>query len=132
MIKYNAHMGSVLASKHRWPGGILRAQHGAEDGRVVCPALGSDVGHASLELDFYAHSSSPIRRFADLINQRAIFDEPLPENWGDAALAQLNERNTELARYHASVDAMELAYSCRNAPRVYDGRIETDDEGFVC
>ena len=25
---------------------------------------------------------------------------------------------------------MELAYSCRNAPRVYDGRIETDDEGL--
>ena len=45
-------------------------------------------------------------------------------------MAQLNERNTELARYHASVDAMELAYSCRNAPRVYDGRIETDDEGL--
>jgi hypothetical protein len=130
MIKYNAHMGTVLASKHQWPGGILRAQTEPKTAASYVSALGSDVGHASLELDFYAHSSSPIRRFADLINQRAIFDEPLPENWGDAALAQLNERNTELARYHASVDAMELAYSCRNAPRVYDGRIETDDEGL--
>ena len=99
-------MGSVLASKKRWPGGILRAQKEPKTAASYVAATGDDVGHASLELDFYAHSSSPIRRFADLINQRAIFDEPLPENWGDAALAQLNERNTELARYHASVDAM--------------------------
>jgi len=130
MIKYNAHMGTVLASKKQWPGGILRAQQEPKTAASYVSAIGSDVGHASLELDFYAHSSSPIRRFADLINQRAIFDEPLPSHWGDSALAQLNERNTELARYHASVDAMELAYSCRNAPRVYDGRIETDDEGL--
>ena len=123
-------MGTVLASKKRWPGGILRAQKEPATAASYVSATGDDVGHASLELDFYAHSSSPIRRFADLINQRAIFDEPLPSNWGDSALAQLNERNTELSRYHASVDAMELAYSCRNAPRVYDGRIETDDEGL--
>ena len=73
MIRYNAHMGSVLASKHQWPGGILRAQREPKTAASYVSAIGDDVGHASLELDFYAHSSSPIRRFADLINQRAIF-----------------------------------------------------------
>ena len=130
MIRYNAHMGAVLASQQRWPGGVLRAQKEPKTAASYVPGNGTDVGHASLELDFYAHASSPIRRYADLINQRALFHEALPPKWGDDSLVKLNDRNSELARYHASVDAMELAYSCRNAPRIYDGRIETDEDGL--
>ena len=50
----------------------------------------------------------------------------------DADLAALNDRVVEIKRYHASVDAMELAYGCRGAPRIYKGRVEADDEKGLC
>ena len=46
-----------------------------------------------------------------------------------ATLELLNERATVLAQYHARVDAMELAYRCKETPTTFTGKIETDEDG---
>ena len=136
MIRYNAYFGRLIASQKAWPGGNLRAQQEPLTAATYVRGDGdaAALGHASLGLDFYAHCSSPIRRFADLVNQYALFrpDTFAFTTWGDADLAALNDRVVEIKRYHASVDAMELAYGCRGAPRVYKGRVEADDERGLC
>ncbi|KAJ1448092.1 hypothetical protein M885DRAFT_156967 [Pelagophyceae sp. CCMP2097] len=136
MIEYNAYFGEVLSAKQSWPGGVLRAQADPTAAAVYAAAIGFDdatLSHVSLQLKRYAHTSSPIRRFADLINQHAVFGTAAQAfaaaGWGDSQLATLNERAVELSRYHASVDAMELAHRCRAAPRVYSGKLEVGDEG---
>ncbi|KAH8065994.1 hypothetical protein JL722_387 [Aureococcus anophagefferens] len=133
MIRYNAYFGRLIASQKRWPGGNLRAQREPLTAATYVRGDGdaAALGHASLGLDFYAHCSSPIRRFADLVNQYALFqpDTFAFTTWGDENLAELNDRVVEIKRYHASVDAMELAYGCR-ARRVYKGRVEADERGL--
>ena len=47
----------------------LDADGGAKDGSGST----GNLGHASLGLRHYAHCSSPIRRFSDLLNQHAVF-----------------------------------------------------------
>ena len=44
-------------------------------------------------------------------------------------LELLNEHATVLKQYHARVDAMELAYRCKETPTTFTGKIETDEEG---
>ena len=44
-------------------------------------------------------------------------------------VARLNGRSTELQRYHAHTSAMELAYRCRDAPAIFTGQVDLDDEG---
>ena len=46
-----------------------------------------------------------------------------------SAVKTLNKRCSTVARYHAMVDAMELAYRCREKPALFKGRVETDEEG---
>jgi len=130
MIRYNAYFGGLLAARKQWPGGVLRAQREPKTAAVYAPATAEHVGHASLGLAHYAHCSSPIRRFADLVNQLCLFGGGAGPGWGDAQLEALNLRVSEVARYHASVDAMELAYSCRDRPRVYAGTVEADEDGL--
>ena len=89
---------------------------------------GSTRGHASLGLAAYAHVSSPIRRYADLHCQHALLGSLPAAAAEEAPIEALNERATALSRYHAHTSAMELAYRCREAPMVYRGRVELDDE----
>lgn len=50
-----------------------------------------------------------------------------------SAVAALNARATALSRYHAHTSAMELAYRCRDAPLLYRGRVDVDEElGGLC
>lgn len=57
-------------------------------------ALSKDVGHFGLGLDAYCHASSPLRRYADLYNQRwlhhLLFQDNAPLKMGD--VEQLNHR----------------------------------------
>ena len=52
----------------------------------------SSQGHASLGLQFYSHCSSPIRRYADLHNQHALFGTLPAGAAAPARIAELNER----------------------------------------
>ena len=84
MILYNQEAGKILSSAGT---GILRRQKGGAGVRVQIPGVpeflfyesaeyclptADSVSHEALGLDAYAYASSPIRRYADIVNQRAI------------------------------------------------------------
>ena len=143
MIEYNAYFGGLLALRARAAAGggggdgdalgLLRAQPvaGVAAAYAFSPPSGEGLLHASLELTNYAHCSSPIRRYADLHNQHVLHQSLAGGAAGvrvEGALAALNARVACVAQYHARVDTMELAYRCREAPTVFRGRVETDEE----
>ena len=89
MIRYNAAAAQRLKEAGR---GLLRVQKPTEDAvgwAAIDPALAplaaeaavyevvdhtnmKEQGHASLGLAAYCHASSPLRRYADLVNQRIL------------------------------------------------------------
>jgi len=91
MIRYNAAAAALLVSKGN---GLLRVQPESPITEVKHPALANllkeaatyettDVEnkcHASLGLAAYCHSTSPLRRYADLVNQRALLCILLPSS----------------------------------------------------
>jgi exoribonuclease R len=90
MVRYNAAAARVL--KNRGAGGVLRVQcpstaeklaawppalrHLASEAAVYMSAAEAATSswHTGLALDAYTHASSPLRRYADLINQRVLVD----------------------------------------------------------
>ena len=153
MIEYNNYFGSLLVTKAlaadpdaALAKGLLRVQRDPEQAAVYeavdAPAISKQQSaqrHTSLSLDHYAHMSSPIRRFVDLYNQHVLFDSFVQAfahpvlgvlhgadaaHLDCAAVKMLNQRCDELSRYHSVVDSMSLAYTCRNAPRVFTCRVE--------
>ena len=83
MIRYNAAAAALLVSKGQ---GLLRVQPSSPES-IKDPAIAhllreaatyettdiEEKRHASLGLAAYCHASSPLRRYADLVNQRAIY-----------------------------------------------------------
>jgi exoribonuclease R len=118
MILYNTAVAELL---RREGAGLLRAHAGvtrpewvALAERTGCPdvamfgmskgvyvdAKTTDCAHAGLGLDVYCHASSPLRRYADLVNQRCLkailFGGVLPSASASASSmlpVQLNERS---------------------------------------
>lgn len=114
MIEYNARAADCLRNK----GGYLRTHAAATAAtdlveRTGCAELawlGAQSGayadarrcmgttaHAGLGLDVYCHATSPLRRYADLVNQRWLkylcLKCPRPSDVLDPPSAYLNERN---------------------------------------
>jgi exoribonuclease R len=86
MILYNGRAAALL-KKHGI--GLLRTQaataaaqpgdkwppalkHLANEAALYEPVSAENQGHAGLGLSAYAHASSPLRRYADLVNQRIL------------------------------------------------------------
>ena len=116
MILYNTAVAELL---RRTGTGLLRAHAGvtrpewvALAERTGCPdvamfgmskgvyvdAKTTDCAHAGLGLDVYCHASSPLRRYADLVNQRCLkailFGGVPPSASASSVLpVQLNERS---------------------------------------
>jgi exoribonuclease R len=101
MIFYNQEAGKMLSSAGT---GILRRQKGGAGVRVQIPGVpeflfyesaeyclptADSVAHEALGLDAYAYASSPIRRYADIVNQRAIKAALLGEGFSQKAEQQL-------------------------------------------
>ena len=110
--------------------GVLRRHSGADDERwtayeALKPGLGrlaeasaqycfpadNDVIHKGLGADVYCHASSPIRRYADLINQRAIHaildNKKVQEvSWED--LYHMNQRQKDTKRYERDMAFLEI------------------------
>jgi hypothetical protein len=111
MIAYNAHVARLLRSAGI---GLLRRQLASEAPAYAeiaktsgcaeiahlgaaageyCAATESEVSHAGLSLPEYCHASSPLRRYADLANQRCLHallrGDPNP---GPVSIAYLNHR----------------------------------------
>jgi len=117
MIRYN----TAAAQKLREAGhGLLRTQKPTDDAAgwaAIDPTLAAEAavyevadktreqGHASLGLDAYCHASSPLRRYADLVNQRIlkaiISGHPVAEAEAEAKaiVNHLNERSKANKRW---------------------------------
>jgi exoribonuclease R len=105
MIFYNEEAGKMLSSAGT---GILRRQKGGAETCVQIPGVpeflfyesaeyclptADSVAHEALGLDAYAYASSPIRRYADIINQRAIKAVLLGKGPACAEKALVDEMN---------------------------------------
>lgn len=114
MIRYN----TAAAQKLRKAGlGLLRTQKPTDDAAgwaAIDPQLAAEAavyevvdttreqGHASLGLDAYCHASSPLRRYADLVNQRilkALILGSETESPTETIVDHLNERSKANKRW---------------------------------
>jgi exoribonuclease R len=146
MIRYNAAAARVLKAASV---GILRTQSPADAAAVATwtaidtalarlaqeaaiyqPATTDNEhqGHASLGLPAYCHASSPLRRYADLFNQRAlkalIAAHPQTPDTAitDIIAAHLNERTRAERRWTRDLTFLE---------HVTPGRVHTIDVLWV-
>ena len=135
MLAYN----TAVARRLKVAGaGLLRVQAAAEANPVlqaIDPALAAEAAsyeladptkdqrHASLDREAYCHASSPLRRYADLVNQRALkallAGEPVTPT--DVA-THLNERGKAQKRWQR--DLTFLTY-------VVPGRVHTIDVTWI-
>jgi exoribonuclease R len=119
MIRYNAAAARALVAAGT---GLLRVQGQADAAAVMTwsnihpdlatlaneaatyetVSVGADQSHASLGLSQYCHASSPLRRYADLVNQRVLKSviaqttlAPIPEE----VATTLNERTKAQRRW---------------------------------
>jgi exoribonuclease R len=117
MLTYNLEVAKVL---RKAKAGILRKHSAAEYERLLtysmwgvpalaqqaaeyCPANDPSPLHYGLTAEVYCHATSPIRRYADLVNQRVlkkvIRGEELFVNVDSRLLTHLNRRQTDLKRF---------------------------------
>ena len=111
MIFYNTQAAKVLLKKGQ---GILRVHEEPDIEKLekykalgvsaevlamksakYVPASTPNPVHYGLQTPLYCHASSPIRRFADIVNQFVLKGEDAPE----CNLELLNERSKELKKY---------------------------------
>jgi exoribonuclease R len=65
-----------------------------------CPANDPEPIHYGLKANIYCHASSPIRRYADLVNQRVLKAALIGQNLDvQPDVRWMNERQTDLKRY---------------------------------
>ena len=117
MLTYNLEVAKVLRAAGA---GILRKHTAAEYERLLTysmwgiPALAQHAAeycaandpaplHYGLTAEVYCHATSPIRRYADLVNQRmlkkVIRGESVTANIESQLLTHLNQRQTDLKRF---------------------------------
>ena len=99
---------------------------GASSGSYV-PGDSLECAHAGLGLDVYCHASSPLRRYADLVNQRwlrhLLFGAGRPfMAFADSVARHLNERGSaakayERDRLEGRVQGRQLARAIENGAR---------------
>lgn len=124
MLYYNMEAGKVLKSLHQ---GILRCHKKPEEERwkaleehlpewkmlamnsaEYCLAEEKETWHYGLQTNEYAHASSPIRRYADLVNQRIlkkwIQGEITEQYIVPITMNDLNQRSKAIRRYARDMD----------------------------
>lgn len=132
MIEYNRRAGELLAGAGlgllRVHLGVALTENAALARATECPALAwrgaaagfyvaagtseAAHGHAGLGIGAYAHASSPLRRYADLVNQRVLKHilgymcaPPMASSGGafEALAFHLNERGRIVKEYELRV-----------------------------
>lgn len=146
MIYYNTEAGKWL--KQAGQGGILRRHSAPDQARLLrmkesnderlmkdlghlafssaeyCHAEEKETDHYGLRADAYAHASSPIRRYTDLINQRILkyLIGGNTEHWiVPVTMVDLNRRDKAVRRFARDMDFLRAACDAEN--RVFDARI---------
>ena len=97
---------------------VLRAQAQAAYSPV-------NIGHFGLALRRYAHFTSPIRRYADLLVHRALLGDEMPRGEALAALAQsisATERRAAAAE-RAALDRYRVRLSAARIGEVFPARV---------
>jgi exoribonuclease R len=114
MIFYNKEAGKILAENNT---GILRRHSNSTspilasikdipeipeflfyESAEYCLSTAADRRHHGLDSETYAYASSPIRRYADLVNQRcikALLKKEVPKNISEDLITQLNRRQKQ-------------------------------------
>lgn len=144
MIFYNQEAGKMLAAANR---GVLRRHKAhaetqqipgvpeflAYESAEFCLPTDADTVHHGLGSQAYAYASSPIRRYADLLNQRAI--KSLLHNSPSSPLEQevvidLNRRQKQAKAFQRDLFFMtNLAQAAEQAsPSVTGTVVSTDAE----
>lgn len=93
----------------------------------------SNLGHFGLAADWYAHFTSPIRRYPDLVTHRAVIralveKKPIPEAWSGSALemaadqSSLREQSAQEAE-RDSVDLKKVEFMERHLGDEFDGTV---------
>jgi exoribonuclease R len=135
MLAYN----TAVARRLKVAGvGLLRVQAAAEANPVlqaIDPALAAEAAsyepanptreqrHASLDREAYCHASSPLRRYADLVNQRALKALLAGESVTPTEVAtHLNERGKAQKRWQR-----DLTFLTHVTP----GRVHTIDVTWI-
>lgn len=132
MLTYNIEAAKLLYS-HR--AGILRKHSGADKNKLeeyllwdsslavlanrsaeYCDTTDLNPVHCGLQCDVYCHSTSPIRRYADLVNQRylkqILRESVQPEV--SSNLMWLNHRQKEGKRYERDIFILRKMLSSTN------------------
>jgi exoribonuclease R len=127
MVYYNAKAGELLKAQST---GILRSHRGknlelcklftplSETYQVLCNyaanyCLPTELTtHASLGLEAYAHASSPIRRYADIVNQCALKNILFAKSFTvPYSIDTLNRCMKSAKRYTRDLAFIDLYYS---------------------
>lgn len=140
MIFYNCEAAKVLVQKQA---GILRSQLEPDMEKLeLYKSLGVDVEflanktaiythssanakHWGLQKDYYCHATSPIRRFADIVNQMVLCDK-IPF---DCSIDILNNRSTISKKYERDMFFLEQIMSSEK--RSIEGIVLTDNRIWV-
>lgn len=97
----------------------------AHEAATYCSAATPDNGHAGLGLDVYCHASSPLRRYVDLVNQRALkalIQGSTPPATSAETIAHANARTKANRRWTRDLTFLE---------NVQPGRVSTIDVVWV-
>lgn len=118
MIFYNKESGKLLKKsyvgvlrRHSAPNverlekfqqmGIPQLEKLAYSSAEYCLSTDSNIVHYGLETDAYAHASSPIRRYADLVNQR-LLKKIITNTMSDSneiLINKMNQRGKAIKRF---------------------------------
>jgi len=139
MLYYNTKAGEILKSKGS---GILRSQKGVNLERAKLFEMFSDsymylayesakyclptesTFHSMLETESYAHASSPIRRYVDIINQFALKNKV----FANCNLERFNDQQKAAKAYERELVFLDLYY---NKERVLDGIVLNSESIFI-
>jgi len=146
MIFYNKTAALLL---HKNKVGILRKHKKADDINLslipgipeflafesakFCLPTDESTEHYSLDMKFYTYASSPLRRYVDLVNQRAIKSlltniTPAPQT--QILVAEMNRRQKQAKAFSRDLFFMDTLASISDKKPIDGTVIEQKDGGF--